>query len=129
MLEMMKFIDYMYDPVNSLDGERQFMVFLKDGIWKILEDDELVCMSMDPEHIIDRLEYEEADLDELEAFLIYHIATEATLHMMKLDQCRELVGQPVIDDIYNGWKDMGRELEKAIRQAFNPLKLVETEDE
>lgn len=129
MLEMMKFIDYMYDPVNSLDGKRQFMVFLKDGIWQILEDGELVCMSMDPEHIIDRLEYEEADLDELEAFLIYHIATEATLHMMKLDQCIELVGKPVIDDIYNGWKDMGRELEKAIQQAFNPLKLVESDDE
>lgn len=129
MLEMMKFIDYMYDPVNSLDGKRQFMVFLKDGIWQILEDEELVCMSMDPEHIIDRLEYEEADLDELEAFLIYHIATEATLHMMKLDQCIELVGKPVIDDIYNGWKDMGRELEKAIQQAFNPLKLVESDDE
>lgn len=129
MLEMMKFIDYMYDPVNSLDGEREFMVFLKDGVWQILEEDELVCMSMDPEHIIDRLEYEEANLDELEAFLIYHIATEATLHMMKLDQCIELVGKPVIDDIYNGWKDMGRELEKAIQQAFNPLKLVESDDE
>ena len=86
------------------------MVFLKDGVWQILEANELVTMSNDTEFILKRLDSLGANLKQLEATLHCHIATEAVVHLQAVDKCRNLVGQELIDSSYKEWKEFGKEL-------------------
>lgn len=126
MLRLMKHIQYMYDPVKTLDGKREFMVFLKDGVWQILEANELVTMSNDAEFILKRLDSLGANLKQLESTLRCHIATEAVVQLQAVDKCRNLVGQELIDTSYKEWKKFGKELGRVIRKS--QWKVLRNED-
>lgn len=127
MIDLMKYIDYMYDPIHTMDGKEEYTVFLKEGLWRILgKDDELVTMSNDPEHILMYADKLNLNMQQLDSYLRYHVSTMAVVHMMELKKCRLLIGQELIDEAYQGWGDFGKSMEKFVKKTN--LKLVKKDE-
>jgi hypothetical protein len=125
MIDLMRHIDYMYDPVWTLDGKTKYFVYLKDEIWRIQEDGDDILKTKTPELVLDFLEEIGVNLEPFHTGLIYHVATEATVHMMSLKKCQELIGVEACEKSYEAWEDFGKSLGKEIRRFTSGLKVVE----
>ena len=125
MIELMQHVTYLYDPVWTIDGQVQYFVYLKDGVWRVQEDNVDILKTKTPELVLDFLGEIGVDLEMWHSGLIYHVSTEATLHRMNLEKCEKLIGKATCKEAYNAWQSFGKNLGKEIKKLTTGLKVVE----
>lgn len=124
MIELMQHIDYMYEPFKTIDGKITYFVYLKDGDWKILQDEQLVLKTPHADFALDFLKDIGVDLEAFHSSLISHVATEAALYMTKIKKCEDLIGAETCRRSYDAWQEFGKKLQKAIQKETTSLKVV-----
>jgi len=124
MLELMEHITYMYEPFKTIDGQVTYIVYLKDKMWKVLEDDELIFETPHAESTFNFIKGIGVDLEIFHLYLIQNIANEAALHMSRLKDCEDLIGREACEKTYEAWQKFGKEIAKVVKKETTNLKVI-----
>lgn len=117
MIKLMEHIEYFYEPIPTLDGQTKYFVYLKDGEWKLIEDDYTLVKTKNPKLIRDMLKDFGADLEIFHMLLQGCVAVEAVNHIHHLKLCEELVGRELINQTMQGVEDMVKQVDKVLKKT------------
>lgn len=124
MIDLLKFVDYLYEPVYDVYGDKFFM-FLKDGTWKIILEGDEIFTTEDETVLLSFMEDINLNMDQFRRYLLEATCTKAVWLRIQQHQIEKVVGKDTVDYAYNSWIQFGDQLKKIMKKHTSKLELVE----
>ena len=123
LTDLMNHIDYFYEEIPSVYGNKRYIVHLEKDTWMISQDKEILIGTTDQEVALKYLTENSVDLGIFHSLLFGKIATEGVLRREQLKKIENLIGTEAINEQEEVWNEFAESLFETIQKEVNKPKL------
>lgn len=120
MTNLMEHIGYFYEPINTIDGQHKYFIWLQDEIWRVIDNGETILTTKTAALTRDFMQEIGCDMEQFELMVRGTIAVEAVTHIQALKHCEQLVGKAAIEEAMRGVEKFTQQVAGAIKKVTGP---------
>lgn len=119
LLDKMQAIDYIYESIKSLYGNKEIFVYLKENKWQLLINKEITFESRNSIDILNFLIEGKYNLNSLEIYINESLLNTAVLAKMNLRKAMKFFTNEEIKEKEKNWEKLGENIGSVIKKTLN----------